>query len=508
MRFISTAFLASSRHSQQQQKGNALRMSASKEMIPEAVSWCVAHGAVYALPIKDAEMLGEEYEAGGAFAHAPFALNPFEWPKAEYDKVVALQPALSLAIDSVSRDAEWLEKTLGETVASDEFTRRVWKLYQDYPNPQSLTLGLLRSDYMLDEPNGDKRQKRETRSLQVEINTIASSFACLSETISSLHSYLAAKQGVDQQLSNEAGRGLAAGIAEAHLAYLDQQQSAESSSARRAVATTVMVVQPGERNQMDQRKLEHFLWDRHSVPMVRLTLQDIEDRGIVQGDTKILSVDDMEVSVVYFRAGYSPDDYSSEDQWSARAKIERSMAIKCPSAAYQLAGTKKVQQALAAPGALERFTNDAETANEIRTVFAGLFDLDEAAAADADKAVASALADPSKFVLKPQREGGGNNLYGDEIKEALERMTPKERSAYILMERIVSQPRFGTLVRNGVPITGDCVAELGIYSAILKNEREVLLNSVCGHLLRQKLLGVDEGGVAAGFAVLSSPNLV
>ena len=29
-----------------------------------------------------------------------------------------------------------------------------------------------------------------------------------------------------------------------------------------------------------------------------------------------------------------------------------------------------------------------------------------------------------------------------------------------------------------------------------------------GHLLRQKLLGVDEGGVAAGFAVLSSPALV
>lgn len=30
-----------------------------------------------------------------------------------------------------------------------------------------------------------------------------------------------------------------------------------------------------------------------------------------------------------------------------------------------------------------------------------------------------ALREPGKFVLKPQREGGGNNLYGDEVADAL-----------------------------------------------------------------------------------------
>lgn len=34
--------------------------------------------------------------------------------------------------------------------------------------------------------------------------------------------------------------------------------------------------------------------------------------------------------------------------------LERSKAIKCPSAAVHLAGTKKVQQVLASPGKLER----------------------------------------------------------------------------------------------------------------------------------------------------------
>jgi glutathione synthase len=48
------------------------------------------------------------------------------------------------------------------------------------------------------------------------------------------------------------------------------------------------------------------------------------------------------VSVVYFRAGYAPSDYFGEDEWAARALIERSAAIKCPTLGYQLAGTKKV----------------------------------------------------------------------------------------------------------------------------------------------------------------------
>lgn len=49
-----------------------------------------------------------------------------------------------------------------------------------------------------------------------------------------------------------------------------------------------------------------------------------------------------EVSVVYFRAGYTPVDYPSEQAWAARLMVERSKAVKCPTLGYQLAGTKKV----------------------------------------------------------------------------------------------------------------------------------------------------------------------
>ena len=41
--------------------------------------------------------------------------------------------------------------------------------------------------------------------------------------------------------------------------------------------------------------------------------------------------------------------------WEARLLIERSLAVKCPDIATQLAGTKKVQQEVARPGVLEKF---------------------------------------------------------------------------------------------------------------------------------------------------------
>ncbi|KOB72384.1 Glutathione synthetase, partial [Operophtera brumata] len=95
-------------------------------------------------------------------------------------------------------------------------------------------------------------------------------------------------------------------------------------------------------------------------------------------------------------------------------------AIKCPSIQYQLAGTKKVQQALAGPGALERFMGPTAAAGRVRDIFTGLYSL------DFDQSGEQA------------REGGGNNLYGSDVREALLRMRhSRERAAYILMERIL-----------------------------------------------------------------------
>lgn len=46
------------------------------------------------------------------------------------------------------------------------------------------------------------------------------------------------------------------------------------------------------------------------------------------------------------------------------------------------------------------------------------------------------MANPYKYVLKPQLEGGGGNFYGQQITEKLASFDHKQKSAHILMQRI------------------------------------------------------------------------
>ena len=79
---------------------------------------------------------------------------------------------------------------------------------------------------------------------------------------------------------------------------------------------------------------------------------------------------------MYQRSCYKPSDFTSEADWQTRLMIEQSQAIVCPSIAYHLAGTKKVQQVLAQPGVLELFMGDKAAIKRIRMTFASQFSLD------------------------------------------------------------------------------------------------------------------------------------
>ena len=144
-----------------------------------------------------------------------------------------------------------------------------------------------------------------------------------------------------------------------------------------------------------------------------------------------------------------------------------------------------------------------EHAEEMRRVFAGLYSLD---GEDAIKTVELALSNPAGFVLKPQREGGGNNLYSDELRARLEQ--GGDLSEYILMQRILPPAHQTLTVREGDVKKIETLSELGIYGSYLRVGDEVVINKHGGHLLRTKAASSDEGGVAAGYAVLDSPLLV
>ncbi|KAJ3032877.1 hypothetical protein HDV00_007011 [Rhizophlyctis rosea] len=479
------------------------------ELQGHAIDWAVAHGLVVRAP---AQLVTEAAASAPVVTHAPFALFPSPFPKEAYNQAVELQPLYNELVDVMSLDGEFLRGVMESLSQVDDFTGRLYEIYKAVQGPNASTqrvkLGLHRSDYLLhvplDAPRGSKPLLQ-----QVELNTIASSFSSLSNLASDLHRYLLNRTNFFNDPSlpspdivpsalpqNTSMTSIAKGIATAWELY----------GVKSAVA--VMVVQPGERNAFDQRWIEYQLFQNHGVKLIRKSLAEIQAEGKLEGPERRLFVDGYEVAVTYFRAGYAPTDYPSENEWQARHKIETSHTIKCPSIAYHLVGTKKIQQILALPGVLEKFVKDPKHAEKIRNSFTGLYPLDESE--EGKKAVERCLEVGGEgFVMKPQREGGGNNIYGPDIPPLLSKMTPTERNAYILMDLIRSPPLKNFMVRQGALIEGAVVSELGVYGLwVSDGEGRIVLNEAGGHLLRTKSSTANEGGVAAGFAVLDSPLLV
>jgi glutathione synthase len=112
---------------------------------------------------------------------------------------------------------------------------------------------------------------------------------------------------------------------------------------------------------------------------------------------------------------------------------------------------------------------DSETVSTLRSCFAAIHALD---GEERQRYVDLAVANPADYVLKPQREGGGNNLYADEMVAALKRMNEREQAAYVLMGMIVPTPFSTAILRSSVdrPLISSvpCISELGIYSTYIR----------------------------------------
>ncbi|XP_041782147.1 glutathione synthetase-like isoform X2 [Anopheles merus] len=458
-----------------------------QEVVEKAKDWAIMHGAA---------MRSKQDFNPDALLFAPFILTPSSFPRKEFQKAVELQPLLNELIHAVAHDSQFLLATLSSTEKVDEFTRALIAIYRtvlDEGIAQTVTLALLRSDYL---PNFSDTIK------QVEINTIASSFGGISTIMTPMHSYILSELGYREKLVNLPDNKALSGLCDAMVEAWKLQA--------RPSAAILFVVENVTYNICDQRFHEFYIRETYPhVAVVRRTLTQIGEQGRL-GPGKELLVGDVEASVVYFRAGYEPGHYFGAGEWDARLLIERSVAIKCPSIQYHLAGTKKVQQALAKPDVLRRFVgDDAPKIEAIRDIFTGLYSLDRDEGGD--EAVALALADPERYVLKPQREGGGNNVYGADIPAALQAMSSAERSAWILMERIFPPLSTGYMVRPNGPVPPplvQLVSELGIFGAIIGSKDKVLYNKQIGHMLRTKLSSSNEGGVAAGSGALDSPYLI
>lgn len=319
---------------------------------------------------------------------------------------------------------------------------------------------------------------------------------------------------------NKSIAGLAGGMKAAFEAY--------GTSALGLATCILFLTQDGERNVFDQRHLEYELNKPASprIPVFRLPFSQILQRTRIADSPKRQLVyrlpsnpgKEFEVAVIYMRSGYGPGDYPDASAWDARYHLERSAAIKCPTVLTQLAGAKKVQQVLAtpkltslAPSELSRFVpEDSRAWKDLWATFTNIFPMDESEPGLAARKLALDAEACKRYVLKPQREGGGNNCYKAAIPPFLQELPEAHWKSYILMELITPPPVTNIILRNGKLEQGGVICELGVYGTCLWNQEtgEISHNEEAGYLLRTKGDQSEEGGVAAGFGCMDSCNLV
>jgi len=266
-------------------------------------------------------------------------------------------------------------------------------------------------------------------------------------------------------------------------------------------AKVLFVVGTFEGNIFDQRFIELGLLD-HGIHSVRADLTTIYDKVKFDEADGKLYLDNDEIGIVYFRSGYSPDQYPTQKEWKAREMIEMSRAIKCPNVDLQLIGFKKFQYFLCEDENLKKFIKDENDRNALRANFARFWSFDDHTKLDEIKEMVAIKLDG--YVLKPQREGGGNNTYGIDILEALNKKSHEELKSFVLMQRIHPVAHMGFLMRNKVLEVAPVISELGVFGYMISDKEKIIKNETGGYLLRTKKSSSDEGGVAAGYGVIDS----
>lgn len=250
-------------------------MSTEQETVERASSWCAANGIL---------MGSSSSSSPFVYEPAPFSLHPTPYPSSAFRKAYNLSIPFNQMIHNVAASyTSWLRTAIDIAAKGDaEFTGKMVELAEEVQDTiekgtqaQRVVLGVLRSDYMLHSPEVAQNDTyksledaerltstafKDAIPLQVELNTIASSFGCLSSKITTMHQALEDlpyPQRVTKELGgdtsipeNTAGENIAEGIAAAFHEYNAQKKNQGVENNFESVV--VMVIEQGDTNSCDQ----------------------------------------------------------------------------------------------------------------------------------------------------------------------------------------------------------------------------------------------------------------
>lgn len=407
----------------------------------------------------------------------PIVLEPTSFEKCHFDRAMAIQPQFNQLVASLAASKEYLMSICESAATSDpEFTGRLYKIAEKITDNSGYLLNVIRSDYMVDEES--------SRLLQVELNTTCCALGSQSDRLSEYYR---------QYFLSIPINGFVSTIADAFI----QAHKSWCSSSNQPNAVIAFVVMENERNFHDQAILMAAL-QKLSVPVKRVHLSDpfTDSSGFLAHNGDI-------ISILYFRTGYMPNHYQSELAWSNRELMESSRAIKVPNILSTLAGLKVVQQSLTDGNFIAQ-----HCMMDLSSTFAEQYSL----GSEYEESMKALEMEPNSFVLKPQREGGGNNIYGAQVIPFLQSLPRQDRHAFILMRLIkprhcknVPVLRFGHRL-----VINEAVQELGIFGVFLSTFGKIdepIINRSAGWMMRTKDINSQEGAVGLGLGFLDCPSL-
>ena len=390
------------------------------------------------------------YLPDGQLSHAPFSLSPYSISAADLQEMTELTSYFSELMIRISQDWEFLAQYLSPISKTDPFLKMLLDL-RGHEVTQSKQLLVQRNDFFLVKDELSNSLQGSSSALrQVELNTVSASFPFLITQLARLHQTLSEQNKLEQIIPNNPLIPVVDAFAKAVQDY--------------GLTDSVMMLvsQPAESNRFDQLGLEQLLWEKYKIQTLRKTLTEIYESGSLREGHLIIA--GKKVALTYYRAGYTPDDFRTGEAQKGRQLIEASSTIQVPNLPMQLAGMKKIQQVLTRPEILSTFVTDAISKRFLNT-FAAMHALDDIIETPNGELSASEWAsrNPEKYVLKPQREGGGNNYFGRDITKKMAEMQPEEKDAYVLMEKIEAETHPAILVVNGYAETLTSVSEIGRY---------------------------------------------
>lgn len=491
-------------------------------LVSEIKDWQLTHGSTLKIVRTNEEHTVLSHPVGCTLFPTPF-------PKTLYEEALSLQKAYNQLYAEIAEKPDWLYQVLKDIIEVDPLANALWSIYQEVEKEgflQNTTLGIFRSDYMIHAQNGTDKLELK----QVEFNTVACAGGVHSNMISDMHRHLFRKGyqssyafGLDAPSlpPNSTLETIVAGLEGARYHYEIDGHDIDHGKSVSGKTCILMVVQPHNFNIADERPIEYALWDKGN-PTYRVTFgsEVLSQTSLTPTGELIYAVPNSstqkEVSVVYFRSGFEAREYDDIGQ-RARFQLEKSRAIKCPSLLSHLTTFKKVQQALCLRyGTSELFHQvNEDDEDRLKGTFAPQYPLDKSKLGEHGRELALNPETARNHILKPSREGGGHNYYGEDITKFLE-ATPKEMwHQYILMERITPPLVSNILMSPRGLYKGLVISELGVFGVCiwktagkLSRRSEMIENYQPCCSSKTKDASVNEMSVVKGYGCFDSPALV